>query len=112
MPHFVVKADPNEDWYVEWTTITDGPVAYGTRADFLEEEPGWGDRMDRADQTGTSAMMDPPWFSWDTEWFMVAEPLDEQRTLPRKHLRAYTEAIIAADIPTALALTDPIDRDD
>ena len=113
MPHFIVKADPTEDWYVEWTTITDGPYAYGTRAQFLEEEPTWGDRLDRADTYGTSALVGgaEPWFGWEDAEFGVAEPLGSQRTLPRKHLRKYSELIVDGNIPEAFELTTPLDLD-
>lgn len=113
MPHFIVKADPNEDWYVEWTTITDGPYAIGTRADFLEERPDWEDRLDRADKYGTSALVGgaEPWFGWEDKEFMVAEPLGEQRDLPRKHLKEYSEFIIDDNISAAFALTTPLERD-
>ncbi len=109
MPHFIVKYEPDLDLYVNWSTVTDSPLSEGTRSDFLEEEPGWGERLDRADEYGSSDRM--RWFSWDVEEFRVAEPLGDIRTLPRSRLRAYVDAIFTDNIPAAFALTDPIELD-
>jgi hypothetical protein len=59
MGNFLMKPDPNEDFYVEWSTVTGDPIAYGDRKEFQEYDPErYKDaRFDRADETGTSAYL-------------------------------------------------------
>lgn len=108
MPSYIVKADPDEDWYCYWSTVVDAPVAFGTRAE-LEAAP-WmtpaevaPDRFARADETGSSAN----WANWpadqqpyiwsDTEGFVLMDcgpdrdPDEGIWVLPRANLREFCE---------------------
>lgn len=115
MPSFIVKPERDVDFYVVWSTVVDSVTYAGTRAE-LTAELGAGVSTDparfaRADEHGSSAAGGyVGYLGWDHETFMVAEPLDEQRTMPRSNLRAFAEAILADDIPAAFALTDPIEE--
>ncbi len=54
MPKYIIKPRRDRDFYVEWSTIVDSIVGYGTRSEFLEEgyEP---ERLRAADIFGTSS---------------------------------------------------------
>lgn len=90
MPHIVIKAEPNRDAYVYWSTIVEAPLTYGTRAEMLEclakewrkQHPGMptdsitdpAARLDRADRTGTSAAGGFAFFgAWDYEEFIYEQ---------------------------------------
>lgn len=82
MPTFIVKADPDKDLYVEWSTIVDAPIQWGTAEELSIPE----DRKERADLNGTS-MRDDDWFGWDDEEFIIyGLGSNGPHTLPRKHL--------------------------
>lgn len=86
MPSFILKTAPDENLYVEWSTIVDAPISWGSR----EQMKSWGvgeDRLARADQYGTS-MCDPAlpfdqqWFGWSDDGMIY----DQQGWLPRHRL--------------------------
>lgn len=61
MPSYVVKPRRGEDLYVVWSEVVDAPTFVGTRAETERHLAAWGEtgdgrRLDRADETGTSAM--------------------------------------------------------
>jgi hypothetical protein len=61
MPHFILKPEPDKDLYVWWSTITEVPMAVGTRAELAVQmsrsgEDSSPERFDRADQRGTSSV--------------------------------------------------------
>lgn len=65
MPRFVVKATPDRDLYVYWSSIVNCPVFIGTRAELIEHltrttmaHPE--KRVALADETGTSALYCDP----------------------------------------------------
>lgn len=65
MGRTIIKVAKDRDAYIEWSSVVEAPVAFGTREDFLTyrgaEPRGWiASRFDRADQCGTSAMF----FGW------------------------------------------------
>lgn len=73
-----------------WSTIVDCPVAWGTAADFADEEP---ERLERADRNGTSSY--DGFYNWQDEEFYVREMGTEGKDymLPRKHLKAFIECL-------------------
>lgn len=128
MGEFVVKAAPDVDLYLIWSTVVDSACYVGTRAEIREhlwdehrgqhphELPPLGyspdDRMVRTDQHGTSALDPPGLYSWSHEAFHVGEasPCDGRWwELPRTNLVAYAKAIIADDEVAAHALLHPIE---
>jgi hypothetical protein len=114
MPSFIVKPERDVDFYVVWSTVVDSVTYAGSRAELIADlgtgvgtEPA---RFARADRHGSSVAGDHVgYLGWAHETFMVGEPLGEQRTMPRRNLRAFAEAVLAADVPAAFALTDPLD---
>lgn len=64
MPSYIIKPEPDQDFYVIWSTIVDGPTEWGTRAEVEEhllaeaarhQAAETAQRFDRADETGSSA---------------------------------------------------------
>lgn len=119
MPSYIVKADRDQDFYVNWSTVVDAPTDWGTRAE-LEESRQPADvtpeRFARADERGTSANWinwpaEKMPFGWGDESFIVMEvDLPNDRTenedgyysLPRTNLRAFCERLEAEQDPTDL----------
>lgn len=71
MGQFILKTERDEDRYVVWSTVVDGPVTGPfVRADAIEvqvELGAWDDfaaALDRADETGTSTRV-PGYGQWD-----------------------------------------------
>lgn len=61
MPSYVIKVDPSRDEYVYWSTVVEAPLFWGdaiAMQSYLEQhaEHGDGERIDRADEYGTSCM--------------------------------------------------------
>jgi len=70
MPAYIVKHVPDADWYVSWSTIVDGPTAWGDRAELAEyltladgPTAAADQRFDRADANGSSSF--DPFYRWD-----------------------------------------------
>lgn len=114
MGKYIMKAAPDIDFYVEWSTVVDNWTFAGTRAEMLEylhEENGlnhrgfaplsgnWPeDRLVRCDQTGTSIRLrspgaEAPLGSWSEKTIQV----ENTGTIPRSKLREYVEASNAGD---------------
>lgn len=97
MPTVVVKAEPDSDLYMVWSTVVDGPTAVGTRAEIAEylsqfhsdtDDPE--ERLDRADKTGTSGMW-PGAGQWSQRgfvcyWDVTGNEERDARWLPRANL--------------------------
>lgn len=90
MPSYIVKADPDTDLYVEWSTIVDSPIAWGPASHFSNEDPK---RLERADRTGSSSMIGE--YTWDDEDIHVRElgTTHNMYFLPRKDLKAFLECL-------------------
>lgn len=82
MPDFILKADPDVDMYVEWSSIVDAPCRWGS-ADQLDIPA---DRKARADQNGTS-FKDGDIYDWNCGYMIVREMGDNDNyTLPRENM--------------------------
>ena len=118
MPAFIVKPQSHEDFYVEWSTVVDAPLRWGSRQECAEagvpEE-----RLARADAKGTS-MRDPvlppdrQWFGWHDHDFIVMELDIPDRapgsySVPRGNVRALCERIERDEDPTDLLTFEPWD---
>jgi hypothetical protein len=116
MPSYVLKADPNRDLYVEWSTIVDDATFIGTREEMLAylqtERPGGGihapeARLHRADEMGTSCMWKvaghPRLGAWEDPRLLVAQ----YGYLRRSDLALY--AMLADDEQAARALLEPFE---
>lgn len=77
MPRYILKPKPDEDFYVTYSTIVDAPVLWGTRDEIWHEDPdAFRNRLDRADETGSSAMWPrtgAPYMGWDETEIIVRE---------------------------------------
>lgn len=95
MGHTIIKASPDEDFYVIYSSVVDAPIQFGSRRELEREyEHAHAERFDRADATGSScAWTDPPEFGWDDPTILIRESVD----LP--------DGAIAIEIPRA-ALAD------
>lgn len=94
MGRIVIKAAPDRDLYVDWSTIVEAPAFIGTRTEMLAylgrqehadhpmNDPNG--RLDRADATGTSAAGDYSFFG----------------------------ACARGDLDACYALVDPFDREE
>lgn len=124
MPSYIVKADPDQDFYVRWSTIVDAPTDWGTRSHLERSarrpEEVTPDRFARADERGTSAdwpgfAPDEQPYGWtDSDGFIVGEVdlSNDQRNddeggwyvLPRANLRALCERLDAEQDPSDLLI--------
>lgn len=62
MGRYIIKPDLDRDFYVEWLTMIEDAVSWGDR-EFMISCGIKEDRLDRADNNGTSAF-----------WFIIDEP--------------------------------------
>lgn len=114
MPNYIIKPNPDVDEYVLWSTIPDGPVSdvlgragmtrflmfeyyqSHTRSDAEE-------RLDRADQTGTSAL----WDIGSTQYVRVEEDwLYCDGSVPNARVADLVRALHARDEKTVRSLID------
>jgi len=62
MPKYLLKPNPNSDFYLDWSTVSDDALAWGSREFMLEQ--GYEERrLEDCDERGTSAH----WFRVDPE---------------------------------------------
>jgi hypothetical protein len=115
VPRYVMRAAPDRDLYVEWSTETDGATCAGTWAEMLEwllDEERRGQRpsradalaaMERADTTGSSVTTrigpGPLIGTWDRESITVRAPHAIGGNLPRGLLGEYLDLLF--DNPAA-----------
>lgn len=101
MGRYVFKADKDEDFYVEWSTVVDHWVTAGTREEMYEDFGIDEERLVRADLYGSSSYHQDG--RWDDEYLMIhnmdrefyekydVEDRDFAWLLPRKNLRDYVD---------------------
>lgn len=90
MPSYIVKVNKDEDFYVQWSEITDSPYCWGPRTEVEQAMKDFGydispDRFDRADATGTSAL--PGFYNWEDSGFVF----EQKGYLKRGDLKAFLE---------------------
>lgn len=93
---YLIKPDPNEDFYVEWDERVDAPIAYGGKAEFQGYDPEeYNDkRFERADSTGSSYMLNIG--KWDDEEIQLVEAgtSTEWWNVPRHHLKELSIGLV------------------
>lgn len=111
----VVKARPGADFYVGWSTNQEAPAWWGSRADALQylvedarspygDQTDPGERLDRADRSGTSALGGFGFFGrWDYERFAY----EQRGCLPRGLLVEACSALSRGDEPAVWELLEP-----
>lgn len=104
----IYKLEPDQDLYLLWSTMADGPKQLMTRAEALERKVA-PSRLKRADETGTSDVSRADG-GWDDDFYMV----DQLGWLHRKDLHAYTVLAFAGHYDAANELLNPFEeeRDD
>ena len=94
MGYYMMKPSSDDDFYVEWSTFTDTPIAYGSRVEFQSEDPEKysDDRFERLDRLGTSS------YIRDGEWGQETFWLGQSWEISRDKLRPFlTEAFDIKD---------------
>lgn len=98
----IVKAAPERDLYVGWSNICDMPAGAWTR----EEALAYGfprSRLDRADQTGTSSLINDG--AWDDPGFIA----EQRGWLRRDRLGDYALLWLDGAHQAAFDLLEPLD---
>lgn len=102
-PRLIMKQAPEVDLYIGWSTMCEAPALIGTRAELLDFGiPA--ERLDRADQKGTS-FIDSEIGAWDDP-SLIAE---QRGLLPRRHLGEYARRWLAGEHQRAFDLLEPIE---
>lgn len=104
----VLKASPEINLFGEWSTVVDGFVSIGTRADMIAKGIA-PDRLDRAHQTGTSAL-DYPLGGYHATGLLVLDGGACSGFLPRQRLAAYMLLLDESEDEAARRLLDPLDE--
>ena len=118
MPRYILKATRDRDAYIEWSTVVDAAVSFGTRADYVAQ---FGEeRIARTDTNGTSAMFFD-WLSgpeqaggWDDDELIVMEGSEVPGVMPRERLGDLYDLLIndvIAKIPAAWVTANNYDDD-
>jgi hypothetical protein len=117
MGGFIIKVAPARDLYVEWSSMVEAPTRVGTRVEmlrYLSRSSTRGDsdapevRLQRADETGTSAKGD---YAWCGAWDHAGLVAEQRGVLPRSRLAEYCEHYAADDMEAAYALLEPFEDD-
>lgn len=118
MPRPLLKAEPDDELYVDWTDVADGPCAVLSREDATDEDGDYPpERFDRADRNGTSYVSAEP--EWDGEE-VVQHTFGPDRdhgmyTLRHADILTYTLLVFCGGgeaFAAARELLTPIDLDD
>jgi hypothetical protein len=111
MGNIIVKAAKDLDLYVEWSSIVEAPLTWGTRQEFLDE--GYAEeRLERADARGSSSYIGICF--WGDDDGLI---LEQRGFLPRAKIPAYLEIMTEqwkaknfdGDDPRILALLEPLE---
>lgn len=111
MPSYIIKAEPDQDFYVMWSEVVDAPTAWGSRAD-LE---GWfqpsdvaAERFDRADAHGTSCRLLGPGIRF-YDWTDAGMVYQQEGFLPRSRLRELCDRLEKDEHAPVSDLLTPFD---
>lgn len=106
MPSYVVKPKPDDDFYVYWSTIVEGPTNFGPHSAMIQDPEITAERLDRADRTGTSCEVG--FFAWDED-----DLIYEQRgTVNRVDLRAFCELLVRDEAAAIARYVHPFEEED
>ncbi|KAB2344860.1 hypothetical protein [Actinomadura rudentiformis] len=98
MPSYLLKAAPDDDFYVEWSSVADGPTWCGSRREALHHFDA--ELVQRADENGSSAADPDTWYGWRTSGMVVSG----RWWLPRCNLAAFGHHAAASIEDTDLRL--------
>ncbi len=114
MPSYIVKPVQDVDEYVEWSTIVDSPIRWGSREDFLFE--GFEEaRLDRADTYSSSALYYRP--SWEDDHVYIFEQTgylyrSQIPALLRIIENGHLDTEMLYKLPEIIALLTPFEDED
>lgn len=121
---YLMKASPDRDLYVQWSTVTDNWTLFGTRAEFVAhlslenarryppvtitptEEPEA--LLARCDATGTSVRFRYPSGVLSGGWG-VPVMIGQRGTIDRDRLGEYLDAVLAGDYAAITAMIRPFE---
>jgi hypothetical protein len=104
----LLQAAPAEDLYGEFSTLSEGFVAVGTRSRLRPLTRHSTGAWLRAEQTGSSRPGGEGGFA--DEGLLVQDAGQGQRWLPRQRLGAYLRALQAEDAERLLLLSQPLEE--
>ena len=120
MGYQIIKCAPDEDLYMEWSSIVEAPTAAGTRTEMLDhlteqraQQPPVDvldrantpeSRLHRADTRGTS-MLDRSGCDWNSHSLIYMQ----RGYLPRSRFAEFARRFLADDEAGMAALLDPFD---
>lgn len=107
----IVKTDPNEDLYLVWNRVSDGPEFAGDKlalTRYLTQQHNASDneikeRINRANLQGTSVRITQGAWRYgapDGHWKCAGFVYNQQGWLPRARLTAFARALIANEDET------------
>ena len=114
----IVKVAPDQDLYLEWSSVVDAPTRVGTRAEFAAHlnEARRGEewmpaerieaRLRRADETGSSAYR-----PFAIDWNHTGPMYQQQGTLPRHRLVEYAHRLLVDIDAEPDDLLEPFERE-
>jgi hypothetical protein len=85
MPRVIIKVHQDQNLYVEWSSIAEGPCTWGNRTEMIANgvTP---QRLDRADLNGASSLSDGqgsgPWWWGDDDFIYQQEGIVTRTKLP------------------------------
>ena len=87
MGYYIMKPIRDEDFYVEWSTSSDTPIAFGTRQDFQEDSPEIysDERLERTDLYGSSSYVS--FGHWGKDVFWIGRSWE----IPRENLNPFLQ---------------------
>lgn len=121
MPTFIVKAEPDTDLYVLWSTVVDAPTFTGTRAE-VTQHLAWQDgnrsaqqieqRFARADAHGSSGIPPFNYGTWDGDPGDGDLMYQQQGFIRRHNFPEYAARLRITGDPDPGHLLDPFEDDD
>ena len=118
MPSYIVKADPDQDYYVMWSEVAEAPTFAGTRAemeacDYFAPAEVSAERFARADEFGTSCQATAGGKIYRFyEWSDPGMIYQQQGTLPRARLREVCDRLDANEHADVSDLLEPFEDDE
>lgn len=111
MGYEIIRVSPDEDLYLEWSSIVEAPTFVGTRTQLLVhlhrnyqpvETPE--QRVDRTDETGSSGRD-----GWGCKWDATGEIYMQRGFLPRARMAEFARRLLADQNAEPTDLLEPFD---
>lgn len=107
MGRYILRV-PDRDLYVEWSTVVEAPIMWGTREEFLDD--GFEvKRLDRADALGSSSLISAKPNKGEIYMQKGWLPMERLGAFMDIHTEQYNAGVFDDDDPRLLALLDPFE---